>query len=255
MIIRVKAETARGIKQLTEQQLNEMKAINTRVIPVVAYVMNVCSLNQKKLGGLDKLISNTISALRDNGMLGRQSSDERLYMKRQNDGRGSKSLKDVYRDTKVRVTCYMANASSPWIKKWENEMNKEGTTLKSEAEKYLRGVGMTDIKMTRDGVERNSMRMEGTWKKQWTELKSRLKEQKEESRRDRFKAKKMQSEYFFKVDKESHQWLKASNSPKKAAIISMQEQMVEKRGWKQRRGLQVKLKVTNADYVEKSEKL
>ena len=43
-------------------------------------------------------------------------------------------------------------------------MNKEGTTLKSEAEKDVRGVGMTDIKMTLDEVERNSMRMEGTWK-------------------------------------------------------------------------------------------
>ena len=47
-------------------------------------------------------------------MLGRQSSDERLYMKRQNGGRGSKSLKDVYGDTSG---CYMANASIPRIKK------------------------------------------------------------------------------------------------------------------------------------------
>ena len=42
-------------------------------------------------------------------MLGRQSSDERLYMKRQNSRRGLKSLKDVYGDTSG---CYMANASN-----------------------------------------------------------------------------------------------------------------------------------------------
>ena len=51
-----------------------------------------------------------------------------------------------------------------WISKLQVVEEKGGTTLKSEAEKYLRGVGMTDIKMTQDGVERNSMRMEGTWK-------------------------------------------------------------------------------------------
>ena len=79
-------------------------------------------------------------------------------------------------------------------------MNKEGTTLKSEAEKYLRRVQMTDIKMTQDGVERSSMRMEGTWKEHRTELKTRLKEQKEESRHDKYKTKKMQSKYFFKMD-------------------------------------------------------
>ena len=37
---------------------------------------------------------------------------------------------------------------------------------------------MSDITMTQDGAERNSMKMEGTGKEQWTELKTRLKEQK-----------------------------------------------------------------------------
>jgi len=42
------------------------------------------------------------------------------------------------------------------------------------------------------------------------------------------------------MNEESHQWLKANDSPQKvAAIISMQEQMVETRAWKQSRGLQV----------------
>ena len=64
--------------------------------------------------GLNKMVK---EVLRQNDMLERQSSDERLYMKRQNGGMGLKSLKDVYGDTKVRVACYMANASSPWIQK------------------------------------------------------------------------------------------------------------------------------------------
>lgn len=43
-------------------------------------------------------------------------------------------------------------------------MNKEGTAVNNEAEKYLIGVGMMDVKLTQDRVERSSMRMERTWK-------------------------------------------------------------------------------------------
>lgn len=64
-----------------------MTAINTRGISVVAYVKNVCNLNEKQFDGLDKLIK---EAMRDNFMLERQSSDERLYSKRQNGGRVKK---------------------------------------------------------------------------------------------------------------------------------------------------------------------
>lgn len=93
-----------------------MTAINTRGISVAAYVMNFCNLNEKQFDGLDKLIK---EAMRDNFMLERQSSDERLYSKRQVGG--LRSLKYVYGDTKVRVARYMANASSPWIKKSMDE--------------------------------------------------------------------------------------------------------------------------------------
>lgn len=55
---RVRAEMARRAKQLVEQQKNLIKAVNTRVIPVAPYVMNVCNLNEKQLDELDTLIIN-----------------------------------------------------------------------------------------------------------------------------------------------------------------------------------------------------
>lgn len=83
-------------------------------------------------------------------------------------------------------------------------MNKEGTALNSEAEKYLRGVGMMDVKFTQDRVVRKSMRMERTWKEQGTELTTRIKELKEECRRDGYKTDKRQASAFsIKMDKES----------------------------------------------------
>ena len=36
-----------------------------------------------------------------------QCRDKRLYLRQEFGGRGIKSLKDVYAETKVRVACYM----------------------------------------------------------------------------------------------------------------------------------------------------
>ena len=69
------------IKSLASTELYErnlIKAINTRVVPVASFVMNVCDFNQKQIDDLDKLIK---KALRDKRMHGRQASDERLYIK------------------------------------------------------------------------------------------------------------------------------------------------------------------------------
>ena len=50
----------------------------------------------------------------------------------------------------------------------------------------------------------------------------------------------MQSEHHKGFDMESHQWLKCNIDARKvSAIINMQEQMIETRGWKGSRGLNV----------------
>ena len=66
------------------------------MIPVAGYVMNVCTFTKQKLDELDKAIK---KILRDNKMHGRQASDERLYMRRENGGRGLKNMKDLYQET------------------------------------------------------------------------------------------------------------------------------------------------------------
>ena len=76
---------------------NLMKAFNCRVIPVAGYVMNVCNLGKGELDELDKIVK---SILKREGFHGRQSGDERLYSKRIDGGRGLKSFKEVYDETK-----------------------------------------------------------------------------------------------------------------------------------------------------------
>ena len=85
----------RRLDHLTGLNLNDknlMKEINCRVIPVAGYVMNVCNLGK---GNLDELDVTVKKILRREGYHRRQSSDERLYLKRNKGSRGLKSFKEV----------------------------------------------------------------------------------------------------------------------------------------------------------------
>ena len=141
---RVKKEIRRRLGHLTGLNLNDknlMKAINCRVIPVAGYIMNVCNLGKGDLDELDMIVK---SVLRREGFHGKQSSDERLYLKRNKGGRGLKSFKEVYDEIKTRVTCYMAAATNEWIRvTWRNESQKEQISLKKEAGKAMRDVEVT----------------------------------------------------------------------------------------------------------------
>ena len=101
---------------LTKSELNDktfLKAVNTKVIPFAAYPMNICKFTKAELNELDLVVKRE---LRKCNMLGRQSSDEKLYLKRDVSGRGLKSLRNVFVETRLRVACYMVKTSSTWIK-------------------------------------------------------------------------------------------------------------------------------------------
>ena len=109
---RVKKEIRKRLDHLVGLNLNNqnlMKAINCRVIPVAGYVMNVVNLGKGDLDELDKIVK---GVLQREGFHGRQSSDERLYTKRSDGGRGLKSFKEVYDETKTRVACYMITSTN-----------------------------------------------------------------------------------------------------------------------------------------------
>ena len=73
----VKGEVNKRVKMLTNTELNDVnlvRAINTKVIPVAAYPMNVCKFTDGELKELDQVIKRE---LRSKNILGKQSSDER----------------------------------------------------------------------------------------------------------------------------------------------------------------------------------
>ena len=190
---RVKKEIRKRLEHLTELNLNDqnlMKAINCRVIPVAGYVMNICQLGKGELEELDKIVK---SALRSKGFHGRQSSDERLYSKRNDGGRGLKSFREVYDETKTRVACYMAMSKNEWIMSaWRNEIHKEQISLKREAENAM--INVNSIVEFDEGSVIIYEERYTEWKMGWKKLKKILRDGQKRSKQQSFAEKVLQSE-------------------------------------------------------------
>ena len=81
-----------------------------------------------------------------------------------------KSFKEDYDETKTRVACYMATSTNEWIMAtWRNEIRKEQTSLKREAEEAMRNVNSVvsfDEASVTIGQEKYT-----DWKMGWKKLK------------------------------------------------------------------------------------
>ena len=167
-----------------------MKAINCQVMPVAGYVMNVVNLEKGDLDKLDKIVK---GVLRREGFHGRQSSDERLYVKRSDGGRGLESFKEVYDETKTQVACCMTTSTNEWIRlAVRNETHKEPTSLKKEMEKAMRGIDAVvsfDEGVVTIGEERTTELKAG-----WKKLKKMLNEGQKRNKQRSFEEKELQSE-------------------------------------------------------------
>lgn len=82
------------MEQRTEKPVGEglfeenlIKAINCKVIPVGAYMMNVCNFKRKELDQDDTGIK---KILRENNMHGKQCSDDQLHLRRKLGGKTTK---------------------------------------------------------------------------------------------------------------------------------------------------------------------
>ena len=134
----VQGEVNKRVKILTSTELNNVnlvRAINTKLIPVAAYPMNVCKFTDGELKELDQVIKRE---LRLKNMLGKQSSNDRLYLIREDGGKGIKSLRDIYKETRLRVACYLTCLENKWIKAaWRRENIKEENSIVEEAMKTM----------------------------------------------------------------------------------------------------------------------
>ena len=236
---RVKEVTKR-VKMLTKTELNDanlIKAINIKVIPVATYAMNVCKFTVAELKELDQIIK---KELRVKNMLGRQESNERLYLKRERGGRGLKSLRDAYRETRLRVACYMAKSTNRWIREaWRREENKEENAIVSESISTMEEVGVrlrfadNSIRLDEEVIDEAT-----ECKAVWRKVRNSLQKATESRRIEIYKMKEQQSQVYREQEEECHSWLGQNlHGRKTSSIMTMLEQMVETRSWKVSRGL------------------
>ena len=185
----VKGEANKRVKMLTNTELNHVNlvhAINMKVIPVAAYPMNVCKFTDGELKELDQVIK---CELRSKNMLGKQSSNERLYLIREDGGRGIKSLRDIYKETRLRVACYMACLENKWIKAaWRRENTKEENSMVEEAMRTMEDVEV-EIQFEEGSIRIDGELIEEGWKPARKNLKEKLKKGMKKQRRDEYRRK------------------------------------------------------------------
>ena len=192
----VKNEVKKRTRMLVETELNDanlIRAINEKVIPVAAYPMNVCQLNKRELMEFNQVVKRELWS---RYMLGRQGSDERLYLKREDGGRGLKSMRDVYKETRLRVTCYMAKSTNEWLKvTWKRETLKDENSMIDEAVVTMAQLG-ADIQFEDNAVKPGGRRIDVEWKPIWKKVKENFKKGTRSKRIENYKNKEQQSKLF-----------------------------------------------------------
>ena len=115
--------------------------------------MNVSKLSKRELKELDQIVK---KELRSKQMLGKQASNEIIYLKREDRERGLKSMRDVHEETRLRVACYMSKSENRWIQAaWSRETLKVANAVVTEARTTMEEVGM------RLKFEDNAMQLNG----------------------------------------------------------------------------------------------
>ena len=174
--------------------------------------------------------------MRSHNVLGRQTSDERLYLKRKDGGSGIKSMRDVYQETRLRVAFCMAYSNNKWINAARmRETRKEENAIMSEAMTIMKDIGIA-ILFQEGCIRIEDDIVEGSWKLTWKRLKHALKNGIRDKRISKYRKKEQQRKIYRDQDQECYMWLSQNLNPKKAsAIMTMLEQMVETGAWKQTR--------------------
>ena len=131
----------------------------------------------------------------------------------------------------------MATATNKWtMAAWRNEIRKEQTSPKTEAEKAMRNVSAT-VSFDEGSVIIDEERYTD-WKVGWKKLKKILNEEQKRNKKQSLAEKELQSEIPKQYGEDDFGRLKCKiDSRKTSTIFVLQEQMIETRAWKKIRGL------------------
>ena len=91
-------------------------------------------------------------------------------------------MKDIYKETRLRVTCYVACSKNKWISAARRRENiKEENSIEEEAMKTMDNVRV-EIQFERGNIWVDGELIDRGWKPAWKWLKEKLKKGSEESK-------------------------------------------------------------------------
>ena len=84
-------------------------------------------------------------------------------------------MRNIYKETRLRVACYIACLQNKWIKaEWRRENTKEENSIVEEAIKTMEDVEV-EIQFEEDNIGIDGKLIEEGWKAAWKKLKETLK--------------------------------------------------------------------------------
>ena len=128
-------------------------------------------------------------------------------MKRKDRGRGLKSLREIYEETRLRVGFCMLVSDNRWIKEaWKQEARKERNSIKDEIILTMQTKGKT-IQFEGEDVKLEGKILDREYKPIWKQVKKYFKKGSEEKILEQYRKKEVQSEIYKKQDKKCNIWL------------------------------------------------
>ena len=111
----IRKEYLRRVRRILQSQLlgkNKITAINTLAVPVVRYSGGIVKWTKLELADMDR---KTRKALTTHRGLAKMSDVSRLYVKRNEGGRGLLSIEDCIRDEETAVLEYIRKCTQPIV--------------------------------------------------------------------------------------------------------------------------------------------
>ena len=143
---KLRKECIRRVRIIRKTELNSKNriiAINTIAVPVISYSFNIITWNLNEIKRIDTKISKQLTCHR---MHHPKSNIDRLYLQRNNGGRGLIHLETLYKSSTIRLFHYLSNTED-WMLKLVHlhKISKKLHSIVKEANKFSRELCLNPV--------------------------------------------------------------------------------------------------------------
>ena len=116
-------------------------------------------------------------------------------------------MKDIYKETRLRVACYMTCSENKWISTtWKRENTKGENSIVEEAMKTMDNVGV-EIQFEESNIWIDGDLIDGGWKPTRNRLREKLKKRVKNQRVENYETEEHQSKQYRRQEQKCHVWL------------------------------------------------